>query len=52
VVLYIKSVKNGELIHTSHEGMEQSIIAALLEDMGHTNIEVVSKEEFDGVKRP
>lgn len=45
--IYIKSVRYGSDAYSSYTGMSLEIIQGLLSDLGCTNVQEVTKEEFD-----
>lgn len=44
--LYIRSNRSGQIIYTSCDGMAESLIRTLMEEIGHTDIEVITEQEY------
>lgn len=45
-MIYIQSTRNGLTVYSAYTGMEESTIRALMEEIGHTNIQVMTEEDY------
>lgn len=46
-MLYLQSTRNGQTCYTSYQGTPLEVAASLMTDLGHTDIEQITKEDFD-----
>lgn len=45
--VYTQSTKNGGTVFTSHKGIPEATVISLLQEIGHTDITVVSEETYN-----
>lgn len=46
-MIYVKSTRNGGPSVTQYDGMDEATIETLMEDIGHTDIEFITEEEYN-----
>lgn len=50
MVLFIRSTRNAEPVYSSYDGMSEEMVRSLMADLGHTDIELLSEEDFNNSK--
>lgn len=45
--LFIRSIKNGQTLYTSCDGMTEEVVRNLMTDLGHSGIELLEESEFN-----
>lgn len=45
-MLYYQSTRDGSTVYTSHNGMDATLVLSLLEELGHTNVQSLSEEDY------
>lgn len=48
--LFMKSIRDGVTQYSSHEGMTEDTVLDLLTNLGCTDIQSVSQEEFNSIQ--
>ncbi len=44
--LFVKDQRNGGLVYSSHDGMDEETVTRLLTELGATEIEFITEEDY------
>lgn len=50
-MVYIKAIKNNQEWYATYSGMTKELIFKLISDLGCTNIQEISQDEFNKAKK-
>lgn len=48
--LFVRSLRNGETVYSSYDGMTEEVVRGLMADLGHTSLELLTEIAFTNSK--